>query len=114
GHPRVVSVYGETGTGTATLLRQIESEVRLRGGLFAVATSMNLDVRQPYGVWASLLKATHRFPTAPRRVWHELQHLESSLGEQADVANATGSQYRLLGELTEYVRALATERPLGI
>jgi tetratricopeptide (TPR) repeat protein len=114
GQPRVVCVTGETGTGTATLLRQIESEVRLRGGLFAMASSANLDIPQPYGVWASLLKATHRFPTAPHRVWHELQHLESSLGEPADASSTTGSQYRLLGELTEYVRALATERPLVI
>jgi tetratricopeptide (TPR) repeat protein len=114
GQPRVVSISGETGTGTATLLRQIESEVRLRGGLFAMAASANLDIPQPYGVWAALLKATHRFPTAPQRVWHELQHLESSLGEPTDASSTTGSQYRLLGELTEYVRALAIERPLVV
>ncbi|MDB4877094.1 MAG: diguanylate cyclase [Gemmatimonadetes bacterium] len=114
GQPRVVSVYGETGTGTATLLRQLESEVRLRGGLFAMAASANLDVPQPYGVWAALLKATHRFPSAPKREWQELQHLEPSLGAPADPANTTGSQYRLLGELSDYVRALASERPLVV
>ena len=114
GHPRVVSVYGESGSGTAALLRQLESEVRLRGGLFAMASSSNADIPQPYGVWCSLLKATHRFPSAPRREWRELQHLEPSLGVPADASNTSGSQYRLLGELSEYVRTLASQRPLVV
>ena len=112
GQPRVVSVYGESGTGTANILRQLESEVRLRGGLFAMAASSKLAVPQPYGVWSALLRATHRFPSAPRKDWQELQHLETSLGTPADSSNTAGSQYRLVGELTEYVRALASERPL--
>ena len=66
GHPRVVTVSGETGTGTATLLRQLESEVRLRGGMFAMASSPNLAIRKPYGVWRALLAATHRFPASRR------------------------------------------------
>ena len=114
GQPRVVSIYGDSGTGTATLLRQLESEVRLRGGLFAMAASINLDVPQPYGVWSALLKATHRFPSAPHREWQELQHLEASLGPPADPSNTAGSQYRLVGELTDYVRALASVRPLVV
>jgi tetratricopeptide (TPR) repeat protein len=114
GQPRVVSLSGEAGTGTATLLRQLESEVRLRGGLFAMASSSDLDVPQPYGVWSSLLKATHRFPSAPKREWQELQHLEPSLGSPADPSNTTGSQYRLLGELSDYVRALGSQRPLVV
>ena len=114
GQPRVVSVFGETGTGTATLLRQLESEVRLRGGLFAMASSPNLGVRPPYGVWSGLLKATYRFPTAPRREWKELQHLEPAFSAGGTVAPPTGSQYRLVAELTDFFRALATERPLVI
>jgi len=113
GHPRVVSVFGETGTGTATLLRQLESEVRLRGGVFAMASSSNLAIGKPYGVWRSLLASTHRFPAAPERRWHELQHLEPSLGTTTE-GEHTGSQYRLLGELAEYVRSLAANRPLVI
>ena len=111
GQPRVVSVFGETGTGTATLLRQLESEVRLRGGLFAMASSPNLAVRPPYGVWGGLLRATHRFPSSPKDDWKELRHLEPALGSGAD-APPTGSQYRLLAELAEFFRSLAAERPL--
>jgi len=113
GHPRVVSIFGETGTGTATLLRQLESEVRLRGGMFAMASSSNLAIGKPYGVWRSLLAATHRFPAAPDRQWHELQHLEPSLKPHGN-GEHTGSQYRLLGELADYVRSLAANRPLVI
>jgi len=113
GHPRVVSVFGETGTGTATLLRQLESEVRLRGGMFAMASSSNLSIGKPYGVWRALLASTNRFPASPERQWHELHHLEPSLGTSG-ASEHTGSQYRLLGELTDYVRSLAANRPLVI
>ena len=109
GQPRVVSIFGETGTGTATLAHQLESEVRLRGGLFVTVSAPDLAVRRPYGVWQSLLRATHRFPTAPDREWTELHHLEPSLRASADSGHI-GSQYRLLGEITEYVRALASNR----
>jgi diguanylate cyclase (GGDEF)-like protein len=113
GQPRVVSVFGEAGTGTATLLRQLESEARLRGGVFAMASSPNLGVRPPYGVWTGLLKATHRFPAAPRREWKELQHLEPALAaDEGTDAPSTGSQYRLIAELTDFFRALSVERPL--
>lgn len=110
GEPRVVSVFGDAGTGTATLLRQLESEARLRGGSFAIVSSLRRTVPKPYGVWRSLLRATHVFDTSPTRVWVELPHLEPVLGEAPD-APRTGSQYRLLGELTEYVRTLAASRP---
>jgi tetratricopeptide (TPR) repeat protein/GGDEF domain-containing protein len=113
GQPRIVSIFGETGTGTATLAHQIESEVRLRGGLFVSVASPNLAVRRPYGVWQSLLRVTHRFPTAPDKEWQELQHLERSLRAPENPGH-TGSQYRLLGELTEYVRGLASKRLLVI
>jgi diguanylate cyclase (GGDEF)-like protein len=113
GQPRVVTVTGEAGLGTATLLRQLEGEVRLRGGLFVSVASPDLAVRKPYGVWQSFLRATHRFPTAPDREWQELHHLERSLRSN-QMGSQTGSQYRLLGELTEYVRTLAANRPIVI
>ncbi|MFI5230448.1 MAG: ATP-binding protein, partial [Gemmatimonadales bacterium] len=91
--------------------RQLEAEVRLRGGLFAMAASSNLEVREPYGVWRAILRTTHRFPTALQRDWQELPQLEPLLGA-ADKPAHTGSQYRLFAELTEYVRGLAQDRPL--
>jgi len=114
GQPRLVTVYGETGTGTAMLMRQLESEVRVRGGLFAMAASTNLDMPQPYGVWSELLRATNRSPISPAQEWKELHHLEPTLGQPTDPSAPTGSQYRLLGELTSYIRARAAERPLVI
>lgn len=111
GRPSVASIFGEPGMGTATLARQLEAEVRLRGGLFAMAASSNLEVREPYGVWRAILRATHRFPTVPQRDWQELPQLEPALGA-VDKPAHTGSQYRLFAELTEYVRGLAQDRPL--
>src|SRR5262249_34418764 len=64
-----------------------------------------------YGVWRALLRATHVFQPAPEREWAELQHLEPALGEISAVARQ-GSQFRLLGELTDYVRLLASDRTL--
>lgn len=109
GRPRIVSIFGETGTGTATLAHQLESEARLRGGLFVTVSSSDLSVPRPYGAWQALLRATHRFPSAPDREWSELHHLEASLRAPAESGHV-GSQYRLLGELTDYVRALAANR----
>jgi tetratricopeptide (TPR) repeat protein len=111
GQPRVVSISGAAGTGTATLLRQLESEVRLRGGLFASVSSPKRSLPKPYGAWRALLRATHVFQPAPEREWAELQHLEPALGEVPAVARP-GSQFRLLGELAEYVRLLASNGPL--
>jgi tetratricopeptide (TPR) repeat protein len=111
GQPRVVSVAGAAGTGTATLLRQLESEVRLRGGLFASVSSPKRSLPKAYGAWRALLRATHVFQPAPEREWAELQHLESALGEVPAVTRP-GSQFRLLGELAEYVRLLASNGPL--
>ncbi|HEU4785812.1 MAG TPA: AAA family ATPase, partial [Gemmatimonadaceae bacterium] len=113
GSPRVVSLTGDVGTGTSTLLAQLEPEVRLRGGLFAMVSSNERAVPEPYEIWRAFLRATHLFPTAPSHQWSELQHLEPSFSGR-DTAGHPGSQYRLLGELSEYTRALAADRPIVI
>jgi len=113
GQPRVVAILGEAGTGTGTLVRRLEAEIRLRGGSLAVGYSREQRVREPYGVWASLLAALNRLPGAPAGPWRELHHLVHALdGTQSTAAARGGSKYRLLDEITEYVRQISRGRPL--
>lgn len=113
GRPRVVAILGESGLGTSTLLRQLEPQVRFRGGALITATSTPSLVREPYAVWASVLKGLHRLPEAPQREWRELQKLVPALGTQRP-DQVAGSQYRLLEELLSYICAASTGRPLVI
>jgi diguanylate cyclase (GGDEF)-like protein len=113
GRPRVVAVLGESGLGTATVLRQLESQVRFRGGAMITATSSPTSVRDPYAVWASVLRGLHRLPEAPKREWRELQKLVASLGPRTP-DEVAGSQYRLLEELFTYLRLASASRPLMI
>jgi tetratricopeptide (TPR) repeat protein len=112
GSPRVVGVLGEAGLGRGTLLRQIESEVRLRGGSLVVARARSASIRQPYGIWSQLLEALQRLPDAPNRAWPHLSHLDSRM--PAGEAPRTGSKFQLLEELSEYVRLCARSRPLVV
>ena len=111
--PRVVALLGEAGLGTATLLRQLESHVRFRGGAMITATSPESQVREPYAVWSAVLRGLQRLPEAPQRDWRELQKLVPSVGTRQP-GEAAGSQYRLLGELHSYVTLTANTRPLII
>ena len=113
GRPRVVAVLGESGLGTATLLRQIEPQVRFRGGAMITATSSATLVREPYAAWASIIRGLHRLPEAPKREWRELHKLMPALGEKGP-HQAAGSQYRLLEELFSYLRTASVARPLMI
>ena len=113
GAPRAVAILGEAGAGTATLVRRLEPEVRLRGGSLVVGRSREQRVREPYGVWASLVTALHRLPEAPTWPWTELHHLIHALGAESNApASQWGSKYRLLDELAEYIRRVAKRRPL--
>lgn len=106
-------MLGEAGAGTATLVRQLEPEVRLRGGSLVVGRSREHRVREPYGVWASLIAALHRLPDAPPGPWRELHHLVPALaGESSPNSARWGSKYRLLDEIAEYIRVVAQRRPL--
>jgi len=111
GQPRIVSVYGRSGAGTSTLMRQLETETRLRGGLFTMVSSPENADCKPYGIWQAFLRSTTVVARAGRRRWAELQNLEPSLG-RPQVHGHTGSQYRLFSELTEYVRAITGQRLL--
>ena len=113
GQPRIVSVYGRTGVGTSTLMRQLETETRLRGGLFVMVSSPEHADYKPYGIWQAFLRSTNIVAHAGRRRWAELQNLEPALGTHTPAAQGhTGSQYRLLSELSEYVRAITGQRLL--
>ncbi|MDB4905390.1 MAG: diguanylate cyclase [Gemmatimonadetes bacterium] len=113
GRPRVVAVLGELGFGTAALIRQLEPEIRLRGGSLVTGHARESDVRAPYGVWAEVLNALRRLPDPPQRSWRELQHLVPALVlDGATVEERTGSKYRLLEEVSDYIRLVAEGRPL--
>ncbi|HKC41770.1 MAG TPA: AAA family ATPase, partial [Gemmatimonadales bacterium] len=57
GSPRAVAVIGEAGSGRSALLRQLEPEVRLRGGSMVIARAKMGSVRTPYGIWSQVLQA---------------------------------------------------------
>ncbi|MEX2180158.1 MAG: AAA family ATPase [Gemmatimonadaceae bacterium] len=110
GMPRAVAVLGEAGSGREALVRQLEPEVRLRGGSLIVARARNAEVRTPYGIWTEVLNALQRLPDAPTKTWRELMHLHPGIpGSEEERA---GSKFRLLEEISEYVRLAARARPL--
>ncbi|HJQ21628.1 MAG TPA: AAA family ATPase [Gemmatimonadaceae bacterium] len=110
GSPRAVAVVGEAGSGRGALLRQLGPEVRLRGGSLVIARAKVAAVRTPYGIWSQVLQALRRLPDAPSRTWHELTNLDAAIPGTAE--GRAGSKYRLLEELSEYVRLAARSRPL--
>ena len=118
GKPRAVAVQGEAGAGTASIVRQLEPRVRLLGGSLVVGRSREQRVREPYGVWASVITALQRLPAPPRGPWRELHHLVPGLaGEELEPAAASarwGSKYRLLDEIAEHLRLSSQQGPLVV
>lgn len=112
GAPRAAAVIGEVGCGRSALLRQLEPEVRLRGGSLITARASNGGVRSPYSVWSQILTALRRLPDAPSRTWRELNNLDSAIPGNDE--QPAGSKFRLLEEISEYVRLAARARPLII
>ncbi len=61
GKPHTVAVLGEAGVGKTTLLRQLEPEIRLRGGSMVVGRAVNaVMVQPPYGPWIEIVEALER------------------------------------------------------
>jgi diguanylate cyclase (GGDEF)-like protein len=112
GSPKAAAVIGEVGCGRSALLRQLEPEVRLRGGSLITARASNGGVRAPYAVWTQVLTSLRRLPDAPTRTWRELNNLDSAIPGNDE--QPAGSKFRLLEEISEYVRLAARARPLII
>ena len=61
GHPHTVAVLGEAGVGKTTLLRQLEPEIRLRGGSMVVGRALDaVMVQPPYAPWIEVVEALER------------------------------------------------------
>jgi diguanylate cyclase (GGDEF)-like protein len=112
GSPRAVAVLGEAGCGRSALLRQLEPEVRLRGGSLIVARAITGGVRAPYAMWRQVLHSLRRLPDAPTKTWREVRHLDPLIPAASE--EGAGSKFRLLEEISEYVRLAARARPLVI
>ena len=61
GKSHTVAVLGEAGVGKTTLLRQLEPEIRLRGGSMVVGRALDAVMAQPpYGPWIEIVEALER------------------------------------------------------
>jgi diguanylate cyclase (GGDEF)-like protein len=61
GHAHTVAVLGEAGVGKSTLLRQLEPEIRLRGGSMVVGRAIDaVMVQPPYAPWIEIVEALER------------------------------------------------------
>jgi diguanylate cyclase (GGDEF)-like protein len=61
GKSRTVAVLGEAGVGKSTLLRQLEPEIRLRGGSMVVGRALEaVMVQPPYAPWIEIVEALER------------------------------------------------------
>ncbi|MBL8962416.1 MAG: diguanylate cyclase [Gemmatimonadetes bacterium] len=113
GKPRLACVVGEAGIGKTSLVRQLQPEVRLRGGLMVSGRCLATDVKPPYGPWAEMVQAIHAAQLVPAGAqWPELARLVPALGA-GEVPEATpGSKYSLLAELSAYLRQACQRVPL--
>jgi diguanylate cyclase (GGDEF)-like protein len=114
GHPKVVAITGEAGVGKTTLIRQLEPEVRLRGGSLVTGRCQEGAAQPPYAPWAEVIATLERVDRPPPRPWRELPYLVPSLGGGSPAGERPGSRYLLLDELSDYVRGAAARRPLVI
>lgn len=114
GRPRLVAIVGEAGIGKTSLVRQLQPEVRLRGGAMVFGRCVASDVKPPYGAWAEIVTAIHEQGIVPQGEWNELSRLVPALASTAAPPAAAGSKYALLSELAEYLRQASTQNPLTV
>ena len=66
GRAQTVAVLGEAGVGKSTLLRQLEPEIRLRGGSMVVGRALDaVMVQPPYAPWIEIVEALERQKQLP-------------------------------------------------
>jgi diguanylate cyclase (GGDEF)-like protein len=118
GRPALAVVHAEQGVGVSTLLRSLSLEARVRGGAAVFARAMPADVRPAYGVWRQVVEKLLVAGRVTRGDWSELPNLVPGAGSRFPMdpvgGRGSGSQYRLLEELTECIGAVADGRPLVI
>lgn len=114
GRPRLVAIVGEAGIGKTSLVRQLQPEVRLRGGAMVFGRCVASDVKPPYGAWAEIVKAIHEQGIVVPGEWRELSRLVPALASNSGVPLAAGSKYALLSELAEYLRQASAHNPLTV
>ncbi|HVZ76596.1 MAG TPA: AAA family ATPase [Gemmatimonadaceae bacterium] len=112
GQPRIVSIVGEAGSGTLTLARQLEPEVRILGGSLVAGRSVDSAVRVPYGPWRGVFSAMRRLAAPPGEAWRELPKLVPDIAGGAP--STAGTKYRLLEEISGYLRGAARQWPLVV
>ncbi|MBK8250023.1 MAG: diguanylate cyclase [Gemmatimonadetes bacterium] len=115
GSPRLACVVGEAGIGKTSLVRQLQPEVRLRGGLMVSGRCLATDVKPPYGPWAEIVQAIHAAHLVPPDArWPELARLVPALGAGQEPSLSPGSKYALLAELSAYLRQACHRVPLTL
>ncbi len=114
GRPRLVAIVGEAGIGKTSLVRQLQPEVRLRGGAMVVGRCVASDVKPPYGAWAEIITAIHELGIVPPGDWKELSRLVPALSSSSGAPSAAGSKYALLAELADYLRQACAQTPLTV
>ena len=114
GKPRLVAIVGEAGIGKTSLVRQLQPEVRLRGGAMVFGRCVASDVKPPYGAWAEIVQSIHTLGIVPPREWKELSRLVPALAASDAVPAAAGSKYALLAELAEYLRQASAQTPITV
>jgi diguanylate cyclase (GGDEF)-like protein/putative nucleotidyltransferase with HDIG domain len=113
--PRIVSVVGEAGIGKSALVRQLEPEVRLRGGHMVTAQCSDGEVRAPFAPWIDIVQQLHALGVVHAHGWRALAQLVPTLDGGASLASSTeASTTNVLHELVDYVRLAARRQPLVV
>jgi DNA-binding CsgD family transcriptional regulator len=105
GRGNVVIVGGEAGIGKTTIARDLARQARVAGASVLPAFCHDLMAAPPYGLWIDFAE---RYRQLPDRA--DLPPLLEALADRT--LDRIGTQSALFAEVTEFLRAIAGERPL--